>query len=465
MLIYVLGTTLGVLGVAFLALLPLFLLFFLGECFLTRFPFVRGTRLLLLLKNLQRSPLRTSLTYLATFVLVVVAVVVWSLLYDLDVVTAEKSHDLKVSVAEKWQPHSQMPFAYAMALSEGAASPSRYEDVRPQDSMTWQYFAGTLDAGKRTRENRVFFIATEPRKLLTMLDGLYDGLSPDQASRRKEPRLAQVGLFQEAVQKMENCKHGVILGRERLTTLNKRVGERFTVTGLTYPGIDLEFQIVGLFPDGRYNQSAVMHRDYLNDALNAYPKTHGGCKHPLADKSLNMVWLRVPDPEIFNRVSDQIESSGLFQDPTVKCETLSAGVAWFLDGYRDLIWGLRWLLSPALVAALTLILANAIGLSVRERRAELAVLKVLGYRPGQILGLVLGEAALLGVVGGWASAGFSYLVVNQGLGSINPLLILIPSQALWWGPALGALAALAGSLLPAWSASRVCVAEVFARSD
>jgi putative ABC transport system permease protein len=433
--------------------------------FLTGCPYGRGARFLsFVLKNLRRNLLRTSLTYLATFILGLMATIVWSVLYDLNPLTAEKSKDLKVTVAEKWQPHSQMPFAYAMALSEGAAAPSRYEDVRPQDSMTWQYFAATLDAGKRTRENRVFFIATEPHKLLTMLDGLYDGLSPDQASRRKEPRLAQVGCFQEAVQKMENCKHGVILGRERLTILHKRVGERFTVTGLTYPGIDLEFEIVGLFPGGRYNQSAVMHRDYLNDALNAYPKAHGGCKHPLADKSLNMVWLRVPDPEAFNRVSEQIESSGLFQDPTVKCETLSAGVAWFLDGYRDLIWGLRWLLSPALVAALTLILANAIGLSVRERRTELAVLKVLGYRPGPILGLVLGEAALLGVVGGGVSAGFTYLVVNQGLGSINSLLNLIPTQALWWGPALGALAALAGSLLPAWSASRVCVAEVFARS-
>jgi ABC-type lipoprotein release transport system permease subunit len=40
---------------------------------------------------------------------------------------------------------------------------------------------------------------------------------------------------------------------------------------------------------------------------------------------------------------------------------------------------------------------------------------------------------------------------------------LIPDQALWWGAGVGAAAALLGSLLPAWSASRVKPAEVFAK--
>ena len=50
----------------------------------------------------------------------------------------------------------------------------------------------------------------------------------------------------------------------------KRVGERITVTSFNYQDINLEFEIVGMLPDGRYNQSAVMHRDYLQDALDDY---------------------------------------------------------------------------------------------------------------------------------------------------------------------------------------------------
>jgi putative ABC transport system permease protein len=40
---------------------------------------------------------------------------------------------------------------------------------------------------------------------------------------------------------------------------------------------------------------------------------------------------------------------------------------------------------------------------------------------------------------------------------------MIPHGALWWGPAVGALAALLGSVLPAWSACSVKVAEVFSK--
>jgi hypothetical protein len=39
----------------------------------------------------------------------------------------------------------------------------------------------------------------------------------------------------------------------------------------------------------------------------------------------------------------------------------------------------------------------------------------------------------------------------------------IPTDALWWGPAVGGGAALAGSILPALSAGRVKVSEVFSK--
>jgi putative ABC transport system permease protein len=105
---------------------------------------------------------------------------------------------------------------------------------------------------------------------------------------------------------------------------------------------------------------------------------------------------------------------------------------------------------------------------VRERRAELAVLKVLGFRPWQILTLVLGESLLLGLGAGAASAALTYTLVNYVLGGI-PFPIgffprfFVPHAALWWGPAIGTGTALIGSLWPAWSARNVKVADVFAK--
>ena len=59
------------------------------------------------------------------------------------------------------------------------APPAKPGDIKPQDSMTWQFYGGTLDPGKLTRENIVFFFCMDPKKFLTMMDGI-DEFTPAQ---------------------------------------------------------------------------------------------------------------------------------------------------------------------------------------------------------------------------------------------------------------------------------------------
>ncbi len=406
--------------------------------------------LFLIVKNVGRSPLRSTLTALGVMVLVLVVTLVWSALSFLDGLTREKTKNLKAIVTERWRIPSQMPYTYVPKLAEGAA---RYPgDVKPQDWMAWQFYGGTLDPTKQTRNNVLFAVAMDPSKVRTMMDEL-DQLAPGDSAE-----------LDEAIRRMQNQRNGMILGRQRLKAVEKHLGDRMTVHSLNYKGINLEFEIVGTFPAGRYDNSAVMNAAYLNEALDAYPRKSGGRAHPMAQRSLNLVWLRVPDMEAFSRVAGQIISSPYFANPAVKCETASSGIAAFLDAFRDILWGMRWLFSPAALVTLSLVIANAISISVRERRMELAVLKVLGFRPVQVMLLVLGEALLLGTTAGFASTSLAYLVANRWMGGV-PLgmfgSLYIPADALWWGPAIGAAAALAGSIAPALAARNVKVAEVF----
>jgi len=263
---------------------------------------------------------------------------------------------------------------------------------------------------------------------------------------------------------MGKNKRAAIVGQKVLKSINKQVGERIKVTGINYKDLDLEFEIVGAFPPGRYGDTSIMNRDYFNDALDTYPKNHSGLKHPLADKSLNLVVLQVPDMESYSQVTQQIDASGLFQNPSVKCETLSAYAVTQLDSFRDIIWGMRWLLSPAILITLALVITNSISISLRERRKEIAVLKVLGYRPAQVLALILGEASLIGALSGFLSSVVVYQLVNRLMNNQEAVLpVYIPDMALYWGPIVGALTGLAGSLVPAWTACRVQVSAVFAR--
>jgi putative ABC transport system permease protein len=453
----------------FVALLPFFLVLWCGERVLHWLPFGRPMRfLLIMVKSLRRNLTRTSLTYLATFVLVIVVTMVWSTLYFFDSLMTERTKDMKIIVTEKWEAFSQMPFSYAAPLSEGAYDSTKSDSVKPTDSMTWQYFIGQLgtDKGideKKSRDEQMFFIALEPSKLLTMMDELMGEFRPAAAQQAPTPTQEVIEEFRTAVARMEHTKMGVIIGKEKLKTMNRQIGDRFHVKSTNYAGLDLEFEVVGHFPDGRYEQFSVMRRDYLNDALEAYPRSHGGQKHGLADKSLNVVWLKVPNPTSYNKVSQQIESSGQFQSPAVKCETLASAIVGAFEGFKDIAWAVRWLLSPAILIVMALVLCNSISISVRERRTEMAVLKVLGYRPSHLVILVLGEAILIGAAAGAISAALTYWVtrVIGQTADLGPLMV--PGEALWWGPGLGAATAIIGCFGPALSGCRVKVAEVFSK--
>ncbi len=416
--------------------------------------------LFLIFENIRRNLIRTTLTGLGTMMMVLVVTLVFTVLSALDRATTEKQTNLKAIVTEKWQIPSMMPYSYAKALSDGGANPDDPDAARPEDSMSWGFFVGSTEENpaKRSFENLFFAFIMEPEKARTMLDEV-DMLSDEEAA----PLLA-------AIQKMKDVPNGVIVGQERLEKMKKRVGDRITVFGRNYRDMDLELEIVGTFPKepARYADSSVISRDYFNRQLDAYQRTHNNKPHPMAEKTLGLVWLRLKNRKAFNKVSEQILTSPSFTSPSVKIETSSTGIGGFLEAWRDVIWGMRTLMAPACMLVLSLVISNAISISVRERQMEFAVMKVLGFRPGQIEMIVLAEALIIGVSFGFLSAAMTYGVVNGYMGGL-PFRIAffpkfsVPTDALWWGPAMGTLTALAGSYGPARSARHVKVSDVFAR--
>jgi putative ABC transport system permease protein len=391
-------------------------------------------------------------------VLVLVVTMVWAVLQFVDDRTREQSRDVKGIITERWQIPSQMPMEYKDSLCEGGYS--REGDYRidaKKDSMYWSFYGGNIepDVKKQTRDTLVFFFCMNPSQFVSMMDGI-DELTSD-----------EVVQVERWCAEMMKDRRNVLIGRERLKSMKKQVGDTITVYGVNYKDVNLECKILGTFPDGRYNQSAVMNYEYLDQALEAYKKDHTGAAHPMASKTLNLVWIRLPDSKIFDKVTKQISENPRYTTPAVKCETASSGIAGFLDSYRDLLWIMRWLLAPTLLATMALVIANAISISVRERRTEMAVLKVLGFSPGQVMALVLGEALLIGILSGVLSAGLTIFAVNSGGGVKFPIAFFpafkIPYDAFWWGAAVGGGTALVGSLLPAWSARTVKVSEVFSK--
>ncbi len=453
-------TTIGMLlFLALVALVPFTIMLFAAEIVLARMASLPASLALLLVRSLRRNRMRTAITFVSTFVLVFVVGGLWSVLHYLDQLLSDQARAPRLVVTEKWQLSSQMPMSYAGSLAQGASR--RANDVRPTDSMTWQVYVGTTEPANPSPDNSVIGIAMEPAKVLTMFDDIFTEMN----SERGQAKTHRRELLETYVHQLERNKRGILLGARRMQALNKRIGERINLFGMQYRNIDLEFEIVGVLVGGRLSDLGVFNREYLNDTFDSYTRKFG-FKHPMESKSLTTMWLQMTDQEACARVADQIEHSGLYQSPAVKSQTFSAYVSAALDAYADLIWGLRWVLSPAVLLIMTLVMANSIGISVRERAPEIAVLKVIGFRAWQVLLLILGEPMLIGALAGLLSAVCSRLLVNVLLNqySDNPIDIDVPIQALWWCPVAGFLSGLVGSVMPAWSACRLKAAQVFARS-
>lgn len=411
--------------------------------------------LLLIIKNIRRNRLRTILTALGTMVLVLVMTIIWTVLAFIDKQTTEKANNYKMIVTERNKVPSRLPRSFISALREGGARSE--SDIIPTDYMTWAFYGGSLDKAKGGRENFIFFVAAEPEKVPTMMDDLDQLSEEDQA------------WLQRAVARVRSQPNACIIGKDQLKTNKKQVGERIKVSGFFPKDIDLEFEIIDTFPDAavRYSQTSIMNIQYLFDALDKY-KAINKKDHPQAAEPVAFMMLRVADRGDYEQLSAQVVESPLFTAPYVRCESLSSSVSTFLEGWKDIFWGLRWLLAPAILATLSLVIANAISISVRERRMEIAVLKVLGFSPGQVLILILGEAVLIGSLAGIASSIGTYVLINVVMGGMPfPILwfgkIFIPVQAIWWGLAIGSGTAFVGSLIPAWSARSVRVADVFSK--
>ncbi|MCG6916772.1 MAG: FtsX-like permease family protein [Deltaproteobacteria bacterium] len=118
---------------------------------------------------------------------------------------------------------------------------------------------------------------------------------------------------------------------------------------------------------------------------------------------------------------------------------------------------------------------NAVAFAVHKRRYEIAMLRVLGTQKWQILGLFLGEALLVGLLGALIGVGLGLLMAKIALRAmaetISELYLLVRADTLSFSPLvifLGAGAALGvallGGLFPSLEASRTLPREALYRT-
>ena len=117
-------------------------------------------------------------------------------------------------------------------------------------------------------------------------------------------------------------------------------------------------------------------------------------------------------------------------------------------------------------------IVNTMYVSVMERTREIGILKAIGYRPKQIMGMFLSEAALTGVIGAFCGLGLGYVLaflmggLLGGLGRGGPgfgggsrggitIVPVFSTELILFSLIFPVILATIAGLYPAWRASRM----------
>lgn len=257
--------------------------------------------------------------------------------------------------------------------------------------------------------------------------------------------------------------NGAIVGDQLARTFGVKVGDRLVINSDIYPG-DWEFTVVGIYTPLRKTvdrTSLVFRWDYLNnDPRAVYSKEHIG-------------WMisRISDPAGSAEISKRIDAKFEANDDQTLTMSERAFALSFLGGFAAVLGAFNWV-SLVILLIMTLILANTIAMSVRERTHEYGVLRAIGFPPGHILGFIVGEALLIAVLGGLLGIGLVWLLINHALGPLlaeNMSGVFQSFFAPGWvlAVALGAAAVLGliAGAVPAVIAARLKVTDALRRVD
>src|SRR5208283_445685 len=107
----------------------------------------------------------------------------------------------------------------------------------------------------------------------------------------------------------------------------------------------------------------------------------------------------IDDPKNAGRISKAIDAEFENSDTQTKTETEQQFRASFIAMAGNLALLLNGI-GLAVAFTILLVTANTMSIAVRERQQEIGVLKTLGFPSGLVMGLILAEALLLGLMGG-----------------------------------------------------------------
>lgn len=251
----------------------------------------------------------------------------------------------------------------------------------------------------------------------------------------------------EQITAWQRDRQGVIVDDTLAKKYGWKLGDRIVLQGTIYP-VNLELYVRGIFSSTPDDKSVYFNAKYLEEAVPFF-KGHAGTFSILAASPSDV-------SKVASAVDDMFRNS---PQPTKAESEKAFGLEFvaMLGNVKAFILSI----CLAVVFATLLVSANTMAMSIRERTREVAVLKTLGFTKQTVLGLFVGEAVALALVGGLVGTAIAYLLIVMV--THNPMFTFYNMKLtlpMWIAAMLiSGLVGLVSALLPSYNASRTNIVE------
>jgi len=370
----------------------------------------------LVLKNVFRNRRRSLLTAASAAVSILLLVVFSAAYRFLDSTpTPSKSH-LVLVVRARASPIQPLPVSYRSRIE-------RLPGVQAVTQVFW------FDARYKDVNTVVPSLALDPERVFTIFPDLELPEGQKQQFIREET--------------------AAIVGRSTARKYGWKVGDHIYVSSPNYSSVGVDLNIRGIYDSKDDQPYLIYHWAYLNEALGR-PNVTGN------------FWILAKTPEdvplLMKKVDEEFRNSE-FETQTMTVKQVMLDFISWLGNVKLILVSI----SGAVAFAVLLILANTMAMSIRERTSELAILRALGFTTRQVLVLLVAESlciSLAGALAGWLGARvLCWQLAGYLIGGALPLELQIGLAGVALALGTAAAVSLASTLIPAYRASRMSIAE------
>jgi len=278
--------------------------------------------------------------------------------------------------------------------------------------------------------------------------GIYHEVSDSFPNLAVDPETAPAlwtdwDISRQSFADFRKIRTAAMVGPETMKRFNLHVGQQIMLRGTIYP-ISVTLKIVGVTGGKAPPNILFFRRDYLEEAIGR-------------PGFVSIYWVRADSaaavPGLIANLDEQFANS----TAETQSESEAAFMSNFMDAYRA-FFTMAEVLGLIVVITIALVAANTAAMSIRERRAEIAVMRSMGFSSRLILSLLLAESLIIGLAGGVLGCGAAYVVLkvfSAGSPAAGPLsAIRMPPVVLGETLVVAVLIGLLSALVPARAAAR-----------